>query len=292
MCVWVHPSRPEQSIVIASDKKSGFVFVYDLQGELLQSVSVPKPGNIDIRQGVKLGDQTLDLVVVNQRTDGFKLVPFRVNAQTCQIERIDAAPLLTGPNYGGCLSCDRAAGRAYFFCTSDAGTVEQHEFLPAAEGKVTSRKVRSIPLGKCEGAVADDEEGVVFIAEETGGIWKLPIHPDSAATPVLIAPLSAGGLQGDLEGLAIVKQGAGRDFLIVSDQGRHRFVALDLHAPHAKLAEFAIDGAEQTDGIEVVAANLGPAFPHGAFLCHTGVAPCPVLVTPWERIAELVQVGR
>ena len=78
MCVWIHPDKRELSTVIASDKSAGRVFVYDLDGQVLQTISIPKPGNIDIRQGVSLNGQATDLVVVNQRTDGFKLVAFRV----------------------------------------------------------------------------------------------------------------------------------------------------------------------------------------------------------------------
>src|SRR5262245_30557730 len=102
-CVWVHPGKRAESTVIASDKSAGRLFVYDLKGRLLQSLVAPKPGNIDIRQGVKFGDRLLDLVVVNQRTEGFRLRVYRVDPASRQLERIDHDDCQTGPNYGGCL---------------------------------------------------------------------------------------------------------------------------------------------------------------------------------------------
>lgn len=46
------------------------------------------------------------------------------------------------------------------------------ERMGNGKGKIQGKKVRSWPLGKCEGAVADDETGTLFIAEEKLGAWK------------------------------------------------------------------------------------------------------------------------
>jgi myo-inositol-hexaphosphate 3-phosphohydrolase len=76
MCVWIHPNDATQSTIIASDKSADQVVVYSLEGDVLQSVKLPKPGNIDVRQNIKFNGESMDLVVVNQRTDGFKLIIF------------------------------------------------------------------------------------------------------------------------------------------------------------------------------------------------------------------------
>ncbi|SFI86979.1 phytase [Planctomicrobium piriforme] len=288
MCVWRSPREASESLIITSDKSANYVFVYDLQGKLLQSVPVPKPGNIDIRQNVKFHRETLDVVVVNQRK-GFQLVCFKVDPATRQLVRLDKEPLLTGPNYGGCLSQSRQNGGLSFLCTSQAGSVEQHQLWLNDKGEMLNRKVRDIPIGKCEGAVADDEAGVYFITEEAVGVWKVDADPESSASPVLIARVGADGLQGDLEGVALVTRGDGMKSLLVSDQGRNRYVAFSASAPYAWQGEFGIAGAEQTDGIEAVAFDLGPAFPRGIFCCHTDVAPRPVLVTPWPAVEACLQ---
>jgi len=283
-CIWVHPEHPAESTVIASDKSAGRVFVYDLQGRLLQSLSAPKPGNIDIRQGVKLDGQATDVVVVNQRTGGFRLLVFRVNPQSRLLERLDDDNCLTGPNYGGCLYKSARTGRLFFVCTSENGAVEQHGFQGTGERRIKAIKVRTLKLGKCEGAVADDETGQLYISEETRGVWKFAAEPDDAAEGVLIARVGDRGLKGDVEGLALVRGKNGAGYLLVSDQGRSRFMAYRREAPHQFVCEFAIAGAADTDGIEVCLHNLGPAFPSGIFVCHTDRSPRPLLVVPWREI--------
>src|SRR5262245_42873205 len=49
LCIWVHPTNPAQSAVIAADKAANRLWVYDLTGKTLQSLPAKRPGNIDVR---------------------------------------------------------------------------------------------------------------------------------------------------------------------------------------------------------------------------------------------------
>jgi len=300
-CVWVHPQAPEQSLLITSDKAADAIFVYDLQGNLLQTVAVPQPGNIDSRHGVKLSGvkpdgaqqhgQALDLVVVNQRR-GFQIVPFQVNPATRRLVRLNDTPLETGRNYGGCLYQSSHTGRLYFFCTSDHGPVEQYELKFNDQGRMVNTKVRELKLGKCEGAVADDATGTVYIAAEHDGIWKFNGEPTSTTPPELIARVGDGRLRGDLEGLALVPRPDGSKWLVVSDQGRNCFVVYSATTPHAFIGEFTVTDAKETDGIEIITANLGPAFPRGIFGCHTDKKHRPTLIVSWAEIESALEAGQ
>ena len=56
--------------IIGTDKKrkpSPGLHVWDLTGREIQFVPVPRPNNVDVRQGVKLGRKTLDIAVCNAR---------------------------------------------------------------------------------------------------------------------------------------------------------------------------------------------------------------------------------
>jgi 3-phytase len=290
-CIWIHPHEPAKSTIIASDKSAGRVFVYDLDGRLLQAIAVTKPGNIDIRQKVRFAGQPTDLVVVNQRAGGFKLVVFRVDPDSRQLERLDDTACATRPNYGGCLYRSAKTGRLFFVCTSETGAVEQYELKGEGDGKVTAAKVRSLAIGKCEGAVADDQSGELFVAEEKKGVWKFSAEPDGPATGELVVRVGEHSLKGDVEGLALFRpagESAG-GYLLVSDQGRSRFMAYRRQAPHEFVGEFAIEGAVDTDGIDVCSANLGPRFPDGVFVCHTGRTPRALLVTACGKIAEFLR---
>jgi myo-inositol-hexaphosphate 3-phosphohydrolase len=289
-CIWVHPQEPARSTVIASDKSAGRVFVYDLHGELLQTIAAAKPGNIDIRQGVKLDGRTIDVVAVNQR-DGFKLLVFRVDPQSRKLERLDDGSCLTDPNYGGCLYHSPRTGRLYFICTAESGRIGQYELAGDGKGGIAAKKVRTITIGKCEGAVVDDRAGILYIGEEKKGVWSFGAEPDDSAEGSLIAKVGEHGLKGDVEGLALVGTSGAEGYLLVSDQGRSRVAVYQREAPHAWVGEFSIGEAFDTDGIDVCTANLGPAFPGGIFACHTDRSPRPVLLTPWPAIAASLAKG-
>lgn len=288
MCVWVHPTTPEKSTVICSDKSASALFVYDLDGKVIQHIPTTKPGNIDIRQRVQIDGKLTDVVVVNQRADGFKLCVFRVNGESRKLERADDKMLTTGPNYGGCLYHSKKTGQLTFICTSEAGTVEQYELLGNGQGGISHRKVRSFPVGKCEGAVADDEHAALYIGEEKAGVWKFGAEPNAPIQGTLIAKVGEHGMKGDVEGLAIFPQGKQNGYLVVSDQGQNRFKIYQRQAPHAFVGDFAINGAEDTDGIEICPVDLGTRFQHGLFACHTGLAPHCVLLTPLSEILNQI----
>ena len=289
MCIWRHPEDPSASTVIVSDKEAERIFVYDLEGELLQELPVQKPGNIDVRQGVRWGGRMTDLVVVNEREGphGFGLLLFEVDATPRRLTRATGRPT-TDPNYGGCLYYSQETERLFFICTSKEHGIAQYQLSKGDDGRAAAKKVRSWPLGECEGAVADDETGVLFISEETVGVWKVGAEPGDLTPGELIVRVGEHGLNGDLEGLAIYRNVSGVSCLIVSDQGSDRFAAFNLAAPHKFLGGFTVEGAAHTDGIEVVAGDLGPKFPDGLFACHTANLEIGVLLTPWNPIETIL----
>jgi myo-inositol-hexaphosphate 3-phosphohydrolase/3',5'-cyclic AMP phosphodiesterase CpdA len=283
MCIWQNPADPALSTIITSDKSANRLFVYDLDGKRLQSVDVPKPGNVDIRSGFPLGGKRIDLVVVNQRSDGYRLAAFRIDPGTRRITRIDHDDLVTGPNYGGCLYHSRSDNRFYFFSTSDEGDTEQFELKDDGTGRVIHQKVRSLSLGKSEGAVADDEVGVVYVAEEQKGIWKIGAEPDDPTTGELIVQVGRDGIVGDIEGLATTTSSDGSRYLIFSDQGASTIHVLPLDGS-TSTARFAVQGVTETDGIDLIPTPLGTKFPHGLFACHSDEERCPIVLTPLEQI--------
>ena len=56
--VWVHPESPELSVIIGAQKKRG-LNVYDLSGNLLQSLVDGRMNNVDLRYGFRLGDKAV-----------------------------------------------------------------------------------------------------------------------------------------------------------------------------------------------------------------------------------------
>jgi len=293
MGFWVHPTNPSRSTIIASDKSAGKIFVYDLSGHTLQTIDIPEPGNVDVRYNFPLGDHRIDIVAVNQRGQGPKIVVFRVDLATRRLDRVDDGSISTGVSAGGTLYRSPKTGKFYFLVTSYNGGVEQFELRGTPSGRIAGSKVRAWRLGATEAAVGDDEAGRIFVSEEKSGVWELGGEPDDPTPGELVIKVGEHGLAADVEGLTLYKLSAGHGYVIVSNQGRSRFHLYDRRKPHRFTASFSVEGARKTDGIDVVNLNLGGPFAKGAFACHTDVRAGntrPILVTPFEQIARTVGV--
>ena len=288
MCFWKHPKDPAQSVVIASDKYRNKLFVYDLTGKVIQVLRAYHPGNIDSRTGFPLGGKKVDIVVHNERTPGkYKLHAYVVDPSERKLTPADNDNILTGENYGGCLYHSSKTGKFYFFTTAKGKIVEQTELFDDGKGKVAGKKVRAWKVGFCEGAVADDQAGIVYVAEERRGIWAFNAEPDAAAEGKLVAKVGENGLQSDVEGLTIMPTGEKDGYLIASSQGNNTFKVYQRAAPNAFVGTIVVQGSSETDGIDVIGGNFGKAFPEGIFACHSGrdQKRCPIMLSSWKDIA-------
>jgi myo-inositol-hexaphosphate 3-phosphohydrolase len=283
VAVWVNQADPAASLVIGTDKRGGLES-YDLKGRRVQRLAGPAGtfNNVDIRSGFSLGGQTVTLV----GTAGKEMSFFRIEPGAGELRDVGARDF---PNkyseVGYCMYRSAVSGRFYAFVTEPDGDVTQYELFDQG-GRVDARAVREWPLGEsAEGCVADDATGRLFVSEEKAGIWRFNAEPD--ASPVdrtQVDRVGGGGhLAADVEGLALVAQ-PGRDgFLIASSQGDNSFAIYRRGQDHAWLGQrevvdgSAADGCSATDGIEAVAADLGPDFPSGIFICQDGdnTAPGP-----------------
>lgn len=280
MAVWVHPTDPSLSVVIGTDKRAALE-VYDLSGRRIQRIAMAEaPNNVDLRFGFPLGGQSVDLVGTAGRGMRF----FRVDPAARRLVEVTVRPF-PSPFYeeGFCLYRSSVSARFYAFTGAPDGRVAQWELIERA-GLVDARRVRAWDVGSAvEGCVADDELGRLYVGEEEVGIWEYGAEPDAQTfVRALVDRTGPGGhLVADVEGLAIVYQPGGRGYLVASSQGDNSFVVYRRRAGHAFLGKLqvgagrAADGCSDTDGIEAVAAYLGPAFPSGIFVCQDGQNTAP-----------------
>ena len=266
MCIWVNPSNPSLSTIITSDKDAKKLFVYDLSGQTLQTISTSgQPGNVDVRYGFSLGGVPTDIVAFNDRTNK-RIQVFKVDRTTRLLSRVDNNGIATGSSYGFTLYRSAKSGLTYAFTTSKSGPVRQFR-LSDQGGQVTGTQVRSWSVSSTtEGCAADDATATLFFAQESKGVWKVGAEPDASTSGSLIAKVGdASGLQRDVEGIAVYHGAGSTGYVMVSSQGSNDFKVYDLQAPHAHVGSFTIAGVTAASGIEVTSANLGPAFPSGIF---------------------------
>jgi 3-phytase len=293
-CVWIHPTTPALSTIVACDKSGNSLLVYDLDGNEIQRVSSGKMNNVDLRYNFQIGGSARALVVATNRTDD-TLEAYTVNPSTRLLE--PAGSIAAGITvYGLCMYRSPATNDTYVFVNSQSGDVEQWKIVDGGAGTVTGTRVRTLDLGRIvEGCVADDELARFYIADEARGIWRYGAEPGDGATAVLVDATGADGhLAADVEGLAIYYGSGGTGYLIASSQGEDAYAVYGRQGDNAYVGTFrivdgAIDGTSDTDGIDVTNFNLGPAFPEGLFVAQDGSnagANQNFKLVPWPSVAR------
>lgn len=299
--IWVHPTDPALSTVIGTDKKRG-LYVYDLSGKVLQFLPDGRMNNVDVRYGFPLGGRSVDIVAATERTEN-RIAVYGVDPATRRLSDLAAGTLSTGmtDTYGFCLYRSPHSGRYYAFVNGESGLVRQFELAADGRGRITANAVREFHVGsQAEGCAADDETGALYIAEEDVALWKYSAEPDGGSERTLIASVdSMPELAADLEGVSIYYGTGGAGYIIVSSQGNDSYAVFDRQGEHAYLGSFVItantalgiDGASETDGLDVISTGLGPAFPNGVFIAQDGRNLMPnepqnFKFVPWDAIAR------
>ena len=294
--IWVHPSDPSLSLVIGTDKEGGLA-VYDLSGRQLQYLPGTRPNNVDIRHAFSLGGQSMDLVVASERDDDVITV-YRVDPQSRQLAAV-GAPIATGMDiYGICTYRSPVSGNDYVFVTSEeAGPVGQFLISDDGSGGVSGELVRELNMATTtEGCVADNDLGYLYVAEEDVAVWKYSAEPDGGSDRVEVDRVGSR-LEDDIEGMTIYYGDGEAGYLIVSSQGSDEFVLYERTGDNRHVAVFSIvdgggiDGAENTDGIDVISTPLGGAFPRGLFVAQDGENDPDnqnFKLVPWETVSASV----
>lgn len=297
MCIWLHPADLSQSAIITSDKGANKLFVYDLNGNTIQSLSTPgQPGNIDIRYNFMLSGAPIDIVGFNDRSNE-RIVLYKVNHATRQLSMVgnfNAGNWSSGL-YGFCLYRSPNTGKFYAFGSATNSQMRQWELVDNGDGTIGGIEKRTwfnAPSGQTEGNVADDETGKLYAASEKYGVYKYDADPNDP-NPVgeLIAPVGSNGLTEDVEGVTIYYAANGGGYLIVSSQGSDEFKVYERKPPHNFVKTFTVSNASDTDGIDVINVNLGPQFPNGIFTAHTDKGSRPVLVCDYADLGLLIDTG-
>lgn len=298
--IWIHPTDPALSLIIGANKAYALL-VYDLDGNEIQDVDNGNDesyNNVDVRYRFPLDGELVDIVVATQR-DSESLEIYKVDVATRQLIDIGHASndgTIDYEPYGIGLYHDPATDKFYAFVTDGGGNsdVRQYELIDdSGTVKIELKRTLSNVASLAEGVVADDINGIVYIAEEANGIYKYDASPDPDGDGTLnttgvedlddivrTTVLEEGeeNTEKDLEGLtlyyAIPDNCNGKSgYLLASSQGNNTYHILERDGNNMYLGYFSIDdgtidGTSATDGIDVTNLALGSNFPNGFFIVH------------------------
>ncbi|WP_416462313.1 phytase [Sphingomonas sp. VDB2] len=296
--IWRNPADPAQSLIVGTDKKAG-LYVYGLDGKTRDFLNAGRVNNVDLRDGVTIAGRPGILVVASDRSDvaHAKLALFRLDPATAKLTALGKVDAGTGEAYGVCLSREGAA--TYGFIVLKDGTIHQVA-LDASGATPTGTIVRTMKLGtQSEGCAVDDRTGTLYVAEEDVGLWRFDARATGSAMPTKIAAADGKNLVMDAEGVAIAPIGAKDGYVLVSSQGDNAYVVYrisdDSYVGRFRVVDDAIGGSEETDGIDLMLGDFGPAYPGGLFVAqdgHNATAAQNFKLVAWDDIGKALGLPR
>ncbi len=266
--IWIDRAAPENSLILGTDKQAG-LYAYGLDGGVRQFLPAGALNNIDLRQDAAIGDWTGDIAAASNRTDN-TITLFTIDRGV--VARTGAFASAIVEPYGLCMG--RGEDGVLVFVTYKTGDLVAYRLTaPDAGAEIARLKLKS----QLEGCVFDDDAQLLFIGEEGRGVFKAPYADGSLGPPVAVDRRGGpGGLVPDVEGMSLYKTGDRSGYLIVSSQGDDSFAVYDREGDNRFIGRFrigdgaAIDGVEETDGLDAHSAPLGPEFPKGVLVVQDG----------------------
>ena len=264
--IWRNAASPSDSLIVATDKKGG-LYVYGLDGEVKSFSEHPALNNVDL---VDMGDVGV-IVFASDRSDPANagIMLYRLDTANGTLTKLGRVTTGPGEAYGICGT--RRGNTLVVYTAPKSGRIGEWEIAldaaPAAR-ELRTMQVRTQP----EGCVVDHRNGTLYIGEEDVGIWRFR---SDATTGELVAEVDGRKLVADVEGLALVPDGTDGGWLYASSQGDNTYMRYALPdmtpAGRFRIAKGAFGSAEETDGIEAMAGDFGPAFPGGLFIAQDGM---------------------
>ena len=309
--IWVHPTDPASSLLIGNDKL-GALDVYKIDGSFQQRLTTASSfwGNVDVRQQVAVDGRTLDVVAAYNA--GLRLYTVDPATLTLQPVTDGAGVYPTNSGEGLCLYNSRLSGDVTAFVITRPGQARQFLLTDNdGDGLLEASMVREFAVGsEAEGCVADDEAGVVYIAEEDVGLWRYGAEPTAGTARVLVDSVQPeGNLTADVEGVTLVDTGGDGGYLVVSaqntDNPTQSYFARYDRQTNAFAGAFRIvngteaDGCTRTDGVTATATSLGATYPNGVFVCQDDNNTTPggsgnqdFKLTRLEKVADFTPSGK
>lgn len=308
--IWVHPTEPEKSLVLGTNKRWGLLS-FNMRGEQVQALPSGRINNVDLRQQVLLGGKKRDIAVATLR-DNDSLAFYEIDAQGKLSEYPNQATNMVDI-YGMCLYQD--ADTLYVFANEKSGRIAQYRVDWQINGP-SIKLVRDIHTpSQVEGCVVDEAQHALFIGEEDQGIWRFNAKANGGTQGELIIK-AEGDLVPDVEGISLYQganiHGKKQDLLVVSSQGDNSYLLYQAQPPYAQLGKFrigvnlngtengretSIDASSETDGLAVTHLSVGTgAWQQGMLVVQDGHNHLPdnnqsFKWLPWHSIVEKLSLN-
>ncbi|HLL01540.1 MAG TPA: phytase [Myxococcaceae bacterium] len=278
VALWPNSANPAQSLLVVADSTVGLTtYRLDTTDEL-EVLQGEVAFGVDVEEGFALPGGSVPLVVV---ANGARqaLTAYVVDAVTLRLRRVDTDTLRV-TNFDPrvvALYRNPANGQVYAFAADSGGTVQQFELRTNTTGGVEGTAVRTFEVGGAvSGMVADEAQGVLFVAQQNQGIWRYSAAANGGTARTAVASAGQGALAAPLGGLALYSINAGGGYLLAASTSGDSVAVYGRQPPHDPLGSFrvivnatgSIDAVTGPRSIEASSRALGTTYPTGIAIVH------------------------
>ena len=312
IAIWINRTDPSQSLILATLKASNQspvketgILVYDLSGKQIQFLPGGTPNNIDIRY---TPNKPGEVIAVSHWFSG-EITLHNIDHTRLRVDdkirstNTSGVPKLVGV----CMYQPSLNGNLAYVATGKDGDIA---FFQVSNIDGAHKLQSRFKLGSAtEGCTVDDARQLLYVAEESRGVWKFDLSKNTLEAPELIVKTGMfEPLTSDVEGITLLATNDTDGYLIISSQGNDEYAIID-RVSYQHIANFAIvetdetrqaekiDGTSHTDGIDLTSANLGQALPNGIFVAqdddntsHGETRNQNLKVVPLERILNQIEL--
>ncbi len=258
--IWVDPRDNNRAVIFGTDKQAG-LYSYDLSGQQIGFIPDGRLNNVDLRGGLITPQGERVLVGASDR-DRMGAAFYLLDPATLKVTPWGLAKLDLSEPYGFCMGRRQDAFIALINGTD--GQVRQVQIAVGADGGLIATEERRFDVGsQTEGCVVDDQKGLLYIGEESVGVWRYDLDPTSTKPRSLIASAPSAMLQPDVEGITLLREGP-KTWLIVSSQGDSAFAIWRVDGPEpayngrfSVVSAGGVDGVTGTDGVAALGGVVG-----------------------------------
>lgn len=268
-----------RGFVAGTDKKAG-LYIYGLDGAVLQFLPDGLLNNVDVIEGLSVGGKPQVLLGASDRGPGrlgmtlYLFDPAATGTDNAVRPWGVVGSDLIEP-YGFCFG--QRNGEIHAVLIGKDGQVRQSIVGVDAAGAPALREVRRFAVGSIsEGCAIDEASNALFIGEELVGVWRYGFDPAAGDARTSVGTVDGDQLTADVEGATVIQDG-NRRYLLVSSQGDSGFAVwrIDGSAPvyagrFAVHASETIDEVTGTDGIDALGGPVGD-FPEGLVVVQDDV---------------------
>lgn len=274
--IWFNHHNSSESRILGTCQHKGLT-LFDFKGNVIFHSGNEKINSIDVRYGFVYKGDTIDIAAVsnssNKSIDLLNVSKSELTTLACK--KLSSDTMVMKEAYGCCMYKSAVDSSLYVFISGKKGFVQQWKVNLGDTMSLFPVRILYFE-NTCKGMVADDENGILYVASERDGIYRVNAEPlsENSREKIALSDSLNQNLAYNLKGIDIYYGSNGRGYLIASSQGNQSYAVFNREIPNGYIGSFVVDSNNEIDGIEnsegicVFNLPLDSIYNQGVFVAH------------------------